>query len=163
MSELRKRAILSGGFAGFALGCCVAWILVIVQRALGPFAVGPDGPSGNTYYYPPTALTDIVVLIACSGVGLGIGNMLSALIREDPTPTIPARASSAADTPLDPDAGVPAVCPSASPVRVNHGHSRMMKEVCAGHSFGRLGTPQRPNYANSPNASASFRSGPFVA
>jgi hypothetical protein len=98
MGELRKRAIISGGLSGFALGCFLAWILVIVQRALGPFAVGPDGPNGNMYYYPPTALTVIVVLTACSGLGLGIGNMLSALIREDPTPTTPVQASSAADT-----------------------------------------------------------------
>lgn len=98
MSERRRRAIISGGLAGFALGCFLAWILAIVQIALGPFAVGPDGPNGNTYYYPPTALTVIVVIIACSGVGLGIGNMLSALIREDSTPTTPAQASSAADT-----------------------------------------------------------------
>jgi hypothetical protein len=98
MSERRKRAIIGGGLAGFALGCVLAWILAIVQIALGPFAVGPDGPNGNMYFYPPTALTVIVVIIASSGLGLGIGNMLSALIREEPTPTTPAQASSATDT-----------------------------------------------------------------
>jgi hypothetical protein len=98
MSERRKRAIISGGLAGFALGCNLAWILAIVQRALGPFVAGPDGPNGNMYYYPPTAITVIVVIIASSGLGLGTGNMLSALIREDPPDTAPPKVSSAADT-----------------------------------------------------------------
>jgi hypothetical protein len=76
----QKRTILSGGLAGFAVGCCLAWIMNIAQTALGPFAVGPAGPNGNTYYYPPIALTIFVIIATCTGAGLAVGMMIWAIL-----------------------------------------------------------------------------------
>jgi hypothetical protein len=78
----QKRTILSGGLAGFAVGCCLAWIMNIAQTALGPFAVGPVGPSGNTYYYPPIGLTIFVIIATCTGAGLAVGMMAWAIFGE---------------------------------------------------------------------------------
>lgn len=81
----RKKTLLilsGGGLAGLALGCCLAWIMNIAQTALGPFNVGPMGPSGNTYYYPPIGLTIFVIIATCTGAGLAVGMMAWAIFGE---------------------------------------------------------------------------------
>jgi hypothetical protein len=82
----QQRTILSGGLAGFAVGCGLAWIMNIAQTALGPFAVGPDGPSGNMYYYPPIGLTIFVIIATCTGAGLAVGMMAWAIFGEAAAP-----------------------------------------------------------------------------
>ena len=82
MAQKRTILILSGGLAGLAVGCCLAWIMNIAQTALGPFAVGPVGPSGNTYYYPPIGLTIFVIIATCTGAGFAFGVMAWAIFGE---------------------------------------------------------------------------------
>jgi hypothetical protein len=80
MTTQKKAILTGGGLAGFALGCCLAWIMSIVQMWLGPFAAN-SSINMNTYY-PPIGLTVFVVIATCSGVGIGIGMMAAALIRD---------------------------------------------------------------------------------
>jgi hypothetical protein len=54
----------------------------IAQTALGPFAVGPMGPNGNTYYYPPIGLTIFIIIATCTGAGLAIGMVVWAIVGE---------------------------------------------------------------------------------
>jgi hypothetical protein len=95
MRNRQKTIIASGGIAGLALGCGVAWILAIVQIALGPFAVGPETASGNMTFYPPAALTVIVVIALGVGFGLAIGTMVATAIRNEPA-SAPEQASAEA-------------------------------------------------------------------
>ena len=74
----------------------IADILVIVQIALGPFVVGPMTASGNMTFYPPAALTVIVVIALGIGFGLAIGTMVATAIRNEPA-SAPEQASAEAD------------------------------------------------------------------
>jgi hypothetical protein len=80
----RVDAIRGGAAGGCGLGLALAWTLGIFQRA-NPQSYVTNAAGNTAPAYPPMALTVfVVVIIAGLAIGLGIGNMVAALIPEAP-------------------------------------------------------------------------------
>jgi hypothetical protein len=73
--DKRRAAICGGLLAGIGLGALLAWLLDI-------FEVAHPLLRGLTSAYPNMALTAFAVLVFCSTLGVGLGLVASALIRD---------------------------------------------------------------------------------
>lgn len=77
-SKDKRRAAVGGGLlAGVGLGSLLAWLLYIYEIAHRTVPTG-YGPG-----YPNMALTTFVLLVFSGALGVGLGLVASALIRDD--------------------------------------------------------------------------------
>ena len=77
----RRVAIRGGLLAGLGLGACLAWALNIFEIAHPENASSCAGCSLSLY--PNLAWTVLVLLIFCGAIGVGLGLVASALIRNE--------------------------------------------------------------------------------